>query len=111
MSYLYIVIISILIVSALMAVLLANSKTSINFHLVDNKLTILHPFKKEVINLDTELNSWNYQKINTLWRGKFYSINLKLNSGKLTKVYSRSRSGNMEMLINYLETTAVDKES
>ena len=93
-----------------MAVLLANSKTSVDFHLTDNKLTILHPFKKEVINLDEDLNSWNSQRINTLWRGKLHSINLQLKSGKWTKVYSRSRDRNMENLISYLQATAVEKK-
>ncbi|EPR69131.1 hypothetical protein ADICYQ_1903 [Cyclobacterium qasimii M12-11B] len=70
----------------------------------------MHPFKKEVINLDAELYSWNFQRINTLWRGKLYSINLKLKSGKWTKVYSRSPSGKIADLINHLKITAVDKK-
>ena len=47
MDYLYIVIVSILIVSALMIVLLTNTKNSNNIILQGNKLTIFHPLKRE----------------------------------------------------------------
>lgn len=111
MDYLYIVIVSILIVSTLMIVLLTNSKTSNNIILQGNKLTIFHPLKKEDINLDADLKKWNVQKIQTLWRGKFYSLNLQLKSGKWNRLYSRSFTGKIAPIIEYLENTSPEKKS
>ncbi|AEL28042.1 hypothetical protein [Cyclobacterium marinum] len=111
MDYLYIVIVSILIVSALMIVLLTNTKNSNNIILQGNKLTIFHPLKREDINLDADLQKWNVQKIQTLWRGKFYSLNLQLKSGKWNRLYSRNFTGKIAPVIEYLENTSPEKKA
>lgn len=110
MNYLIILFLSVLIIFILVMVLLSNSKSSNNIHIKGDKLTIRHPLKKEVINLESDLKSWNIQRINMLWWGRLYSVNLELKSGKWTKVYSRSLSGKIEQLIIYLKETAPERK-
>lgn len=111
MNFLFIFLISVFIIFILIAVLLANSKSSNNIHINGNMLTIWHPLKKDVINLESDLKSWNVQQVNMLWRGKLNSVNLELQSGKWKKVYSRSLSGKIEELITYLEQTAIERKT
>lgn len=92
-------------------VLLANSRSSYSFHRNGNILTIVHPLKNEVVNLETDLKSWNLKGFRRLWWGKIYSLNLELNSGKWKKIYSRSLSGTIDQLITHLESTALDKKT
>ena len=111
MEYSYIIFISIFVFLILVFVLLVDTKTSNNIHKKGNLLTIWHPLKKESINLDTDLLSWHVQRINVLWWGKLYAVNLKLKSGKWKKLYSRSRRGKFDQLINYLEKNALNKQT
>lgn len=111
MNYLILLFLSVLIIFILVMVLLSNSKSSNNIHIKADMLTIRHPLKKEVINLESDLKSWNIQRINMLWWGKLYSVNLELQSGKWTKIYSRFLSGKIEQLLIYLEETASGKKT
>lgn len=107
MEFLVTLSISIVIVFILLIVLLFNSRNSYSFHRDGSILTIIHPLKKELINLESDLKSWNVQGFRRLWRGKIYALNLEMNSGKWKKIYARSLTGDIEQLINYLDSTAI----
>lgn len=111
MNYLYILLFSVAIVFILILVLLADSKSSNNIHIKGDKLTIWHPLKKIVIDLQADLKSWNIQSVHLLWRGRLHTVNLELESGKWKKIYSRSLSGKIEPLITYLEKSASQKRT
>ncbi|MEB2778511.1 hypothetical protein SYJ56_24595 [Algoriphagus sp. D3-2-R+10] len=111
MNFLFIFLISVFIIFILIAVLLVNSKNSNNIQRSGNKLTIWHPLKKEVIDLEYDLKSWNVQQVNMLWWGRINSVNLELQSGKWKKVYSRSLSGKIAQLITYLEKKAIERKT
>ncbi len=111
MNYLFILLVTVLILIILLTVLFADSKTSNNIHRKGNILTIWHPLKKDVINLETDLKSWNIQHVRVLWWGRLYSVNLELSSGKWKKVFSRSLTGKIERLTSYLEKSAKEKKT
>lgn len=106
MDYLIIILISVFIVFLLVSVLLIDTKTSNKISRKGNKLTLWHPLKKEEIDLEKDLKSWNVQRLNLLWRGRFYALNMELKSGKWKKIYTRSLSGKTGKLIAYLEINA-----
>lgn len=111
MEYLIILSITIFIIFILILVLLGNSRSSYSFHRNGKILTIVHPLKNEEVNLESELKSWNIKGFRRLWRGKIYSLNMELHSGKWKKIYSRSLDGTIDQLITYLESTAFDKKT
>lgn len=109
MTYLVVLLITIIIISILVMVLLANNRSSNDISRDGNLLTISHPLKKEVINLDSDLKSWNVQSFRRLWWGRIYGVSLETKSGKWKKLYTRILSGNIGALITYLEETAPEK--
>lgn len=111
MDLLYIFLISIVLLILLFTVLFADSKSSNSIHRKGDKLTIWYPLKEEVIDLNTDLTSWNVQSIRPLWWGRLYAVNLELKSGKWKRVYTRSLTGRIRQLIEYLEENAKDKQA
>tara|TARA_R110002020_G_scaffold254617_1_gene468325 strand:+ start:279 stop:620 length:342 start_codon:yes stop_codon:yes gene_type:complete len=110
MNYLIIFLISVIIIFTLIMVLFADSKSSNSIHRKGNKLTIWHPLNKQVINLNSDVKTWNIQKIRWFWWGTIYSVNIELLSGKWKKIYSRSITGKLEPLISHLEKIAPEKK-
>ncbi|WP_026954373.1 hypothetical protein [Algoriphagus vanfongensis] len=111
MDLLYIVLISCGIIFFFLIILLAETKTSNNIERKGSKLTVWHPLKKEVIDLETDLISWNVQRMKLLWWGKLYAVNMQLKSGKWKKIYARSRRGKFYKLISYLKKNELSKQS
>ncbi|GAA0878953.1 hypothetical protein GCM10009119_19210 [Algoriphagus jejuensis] len=52
------------------------------FNNSENILTLWHPLKKEDVDLENELKSWNVRRMNLLWRGKPYALSLELTDGR-----------------------------
>lgn len=105
MNYLIVVLISSILIFSLLFLMLQNYRSSYEFILSDDILTIKHPLKDEVIDLDLELKSWNVQGFRRLWWGKIYSVNLELRSGKWRKIYATQLAGKITILITHLEST------
>lgn len=106
MDYLVISILSILVISIFVAILLVNSRTSTNISLKGRTLSILHPLKKDTIQLEKDLKSWKVSKMNLLWQGKLYALNLETKAGEWKKIYFRRRSDKIKHLIDTLELVA-----
>tara|TARA_R110002072_G_scaffold264748_1_gene423642 strand:- start:156774 stop:157064 length:291 start_codon:yes stop_codon:yes gene_type:complete len=84
---------------------MVDSKTSNKISRTKDKLTIWHPFKQEVIDLNSDIKSWKLQTVSYLRIGKLYSLNIETKSGNWKKVFSRSYDGNFKNLVEYLEKT------
>ena len=106
MNYLTIGIISIVILAILVTTLLLNSQTGRSFRLQGRQLTLLYPLKKEVVKLDTEVKSWNIERIHLMWRGKLYALSLELKNGTWKKLYFRSRTEEVRHLVAALDEVA-----
>jgi hypothetical protein len=111
MNYLVAILISIIVVFIFVIVLLLNTKTSNRISRAGSVLTIWYPLKKEVVDLEADLLSWNVQKVRPLWWGRFYSLNLEFKPGRWKNVYSRSLSGKVGQLIAYLEKHAPERKT
>ncbi|WP_157963225.1 hypothetical protein [Algoriphagus litoralis] len=74
-------------------------------------MTIYFPLKVEQIDLDNDIKSWNLQGIRRLWWGRFYSLNLELDSGHWRKLYSKTLLGQMNDVVLYLQQNSPDKQS
>lgn len=111
MNSLLAILISIVVVFILVIVLLLDSKTSNSISRAGNMLTIWHPLKEEVIDLQADLLSWNVQQVRPLRWGRLYSLNLELRPGRWKNVYARSLSGTVGQLIDYLEKHAQERKS
>ncbi|GAA0880830.1 hypothetical protein GCM10009119_38000 [Algoriphagus jejuensis] len=103
MITLVISIISILILMFFISVFLVNTRTSSDIDLQGNRLTVRHPLKKEEIHLKKDLKTWNVRKMNLLWRGRVYALNLELKGKKWTKIYFVSKTKKIKRLIDSLE--------
>ena len=111
MNFLFVLLITIVIISIPILIMLANNKSSNVINRDGNILTISHPLKNEVINIDSDLKSWNVQSFRRLWWGRIYGVSLELNSGKWKKLYTRILSGKIGDLVSYLEETAPEKRT
>ena len=74
-------------------------------------LTIWYPLKKEVVDIETDLLSWNVQQVWPLRWGRLYSLNLELKPGRWKNVYARTLSGKVGQLIAYLEKHAPERRT
>lgn len=111
MDYIIISIAAILVLALFVSILLINFKTSNNIKLQGKTLTVWHPLKKEIINLEKDLKRWNIRRMNLLWRGKLYALTLKLKGGAGKKIYFRSRTGKIRRLVGVLEELAPEGKS
>lgn len=111
MDLLTIVLISCGIISLFFLFFLAESKTTHNIEKKGSKLTLWHPLKKEVIDLNTDIIDWNVQRIHLLWWGKLHAINIQLKSGKWKTIYSKSRRGKFNKLTSHLKKIDQTKQS
>jgi len=112
MNSLVISIVAILVLAIFVAIFLMNSRTGHNIKLQGKMLTIGHPLKEDVIDLEKDLSNWNVTRMNLMWRGRLYVLNLELNSRSWKKIYFRSPTGNIQELIAKLdELIPLEKDS
>ena len=99
-----------IIIFAFISIMLLNNRLGHKISLEGENLTIWHPLKKDEINLENDVKSWKLTRINRLWRGTIYALNLETQSGEWKRLYFRHVTGKTRDLLSYLEQNASNRQ-
>ena len=99
-----------LILALVIGFFLFITRHSTDVRLEGDLLILRYPFRKETIDLQQELKSWNLQEANYLRMGKIYAVNLELRDGKWKKVNSRFNAETFASILSHLNQSHADKQ-
>jgi hypothetical protein len=100
-----------IVIFSFVLIMLMNNRIGHKISLDGTNLTIWHPLKKDEINLENDLKSWKLTRINRLWRGTIYALNLQTQSGGWKRLYFRHVDGKVRELLSYLEQNASGRQA